>query len=175
MIDLIIGAFVILSGINGWRTGLIRQIVSLVAVFLAWLIAKTSSHLLVPWIQGWFPVPEMAPENPLRLIPGLDVAAGVHGAVAFVLLFVVAFLAIKLLGSLLDLIAKLPGLSILNRLGGVGLGLLLSVLIAGILVHVLAFLPYDGLQWALQDSEIAQVLLNKFQFFSPPTEKALSL
>ena len=57
MIDLIIGAFVILSGINGWRSGLIRQIVSLVAIFVAWLIAKSSSPLLVPWIQGWFPVP----------------------------------------------------------------------------------------------------------------------
>jgi uncharacterized membrane protein required for colicin V production len=170
VMDLIIGAYILLSGVNGWRTGLIRQIVSLIAVIAAWLIAKSFSSLLVPFVEGWFPVPEMAPDNPLRLIPGLDIAAGLHGAVAFVLLFVVSFVGIKFLGSLLDWIAKLPGLSILNRLGGVFLGLLLAVLISGILVNVLVLLPYDGLQRALQDSPLAQVLLQKFQFFSPPVQ-----
>jgi uncharacterized membrane protein required for colicin V production len=164
--DIIIGCGILLAAFNGWRNGLVKQIVSLVGVFLAFYLARSFHDVFTPVIARFVPMPAIAPDNPLHLIPGLNLEEQLQGGIAFLLLFVVIFFAIKLLGSVLDLIAKLPGLSIMNRIFGLMLGTILGVLVAAVLVNVLTLFPYDALQEALQGSQLAQELIVKFPFFN---------
>ncbi|ASS74596.1 hypothetical protein CIG75_06030 [Tumebacillus algifaecis] len=165
MTDLVIGAFLVVAALNGLRNGLVKQIISLVGVFVAFFMARSFTDSLAPVIARFVPMPTLAPDHPLQLIPGLNLESQLHNGIAFIVLFLVIFFAIKLLGSALDMIAKLPGLSIMNRLAGLVLGAILGVVVAAVLVNVLALLPYEGLQAALDGSRLAQELLIKFPFF----------
>jgi uncharacterized membrane protein required for colicin V production len=169
-LDWLLAVFLLLSALNGWRSGMVRQIVSLVSLFLAYFIAKSFYKLLLPLVSTFIPVPKMAPDNPLRLIPGLDMEGNLHGAIAFLILFVLAFLALRVLGSILDLLAKLPGLSLVNRFAGLVVGFVLAVVVAAIIVNVIALLPYEGVQNAMTHSQLAEVLLRRFEFFVPGFE-----
>ncbi|MFD2169396.1 CvpA family protein [Tumebacillus lipolyticus] len=166
MTDIIIGCGILLTALNGLRQGLVKQLVSLVGVFLAFFLARSFYDDLAPLFALIVPMPELIPDNPLlQQIPGLNLEEQLHGGMAFILVFIVIFLLIQMAGSLIDLIAKLPGLSLLNRVLGLVLGAILGVIFAAVLVNVLALLPYDQLQQALTGSQLAQELLAKFPFF----------
>lgn len=165
MTDIIIGCGILLAAGNGWRNGLVKQIVSLVGAFLAFFLARSLHDTFAPVIAQFVPMPTLSADNPLHLIPGLNLEEQLHSGIAFIVLFVLIFLVIKLAGTVLDMIAKLPGLSIMNRVSGLLLGTILGVVVAAVLVNVLAMLPYDALQAALDGSQLAQQLMTKFDFF----------
>lgn len=65
-----------------------------------------------------------------------SVSLGVSGILAFVAVFAIAFIILKVLSCLLDGIAKLPALNALNKIGGLLLGALFGAFICWILSRV---------------------------------------
>lgn len=167
MIDWIIIGGILLSAINGWRNGLIRQVVSIVALFVAYFFTKNWYWLLTPLVSKVVPQPTIAPDSAFAGIPGIHLAERLQNGIAFLLMFVAVFFLVKLLGLLLDWVANLPGLSVLNRVSGLLLGGVFAILISAVVVQVLDLLPYDRLQAALASSKLAQTLIAEFAFFGP--------
>ncbi|HEU4963745.1 MAG TPA: CvpA family protein [Bacilli bacterium] len=164
MIDWIIIGAILLCAINGWRNGLIRQLVSVVALFVAFFFSKNWYWVLTPLVAKVVPEPTWAPDNPLS---GISLTQRLQEGVAFLIMFLLVFFVVKLIGLLLDWVANLPGLSVLNRVSGLVLGAVFAILTAAVLVQVLNMLPYEQLQQGIAASKLAQTLLTRFDFFGP--------
>lgn len=157
VVDIVILVFVLLAALNGLRTGLVRQVVSLVGVVVGYVVARTMYGVLVPLVMKVIKVP-LDPHNPLRSF----LNGQLQVCVAFVLLFVVTYFAVGLIGRLLDSVARLPGLSIINRMAGLVLGGILAIFIAAVLVNLLSLVPNTAVQHLIKGSTIAQYLIYQF-------------
>lgn len=167
MTDLVIGVFLLLAALNGWRTGLVRQIISLLGVLVAYFIAKAAYPSFVPVVAKYVSVTTATDGNPVATLIADTVLKNLHGAIAFLLVFFVSFLIVKFVGRLLDMLAHLPGLSILNRISGAVLGLLLAVFIAALVVNVMSLMPQESVRDVLKHSQIASLLIAEFKGFLP--------
>lgn len=100
------------------------------------------------------------------------VAASIAGTVAYMILFVVSFVAILILWTLLshalDLVAKLPGLSFLNKTGGALLGLLKGCAILFLCAWVLRYLGNIIPEEAVEETRL-------LRFFMTANPVALAL
>lgn len=161
--DLIILIFVVLAAWNGWRSGLVKQAVSLVGVLLAYVIARTFYTSLLPVVNKYVKLPVTSTPKSLHAFLNGQLQIGI----AFLVLFVLSFLAIKIVGVLLDSVAKLPGLSFLNQVSGLALGGLLAIFIAALVINVMHLFPNATVQQALRSSQIAQFLIQKFAGVMP--------
>ncbi|MGB8956512.1 MAG: CvpA family protein, partial [Tumebacillaceae bacterium] len=132
MTDLIIGCFLLLAGFNGWRTGLVRQIVTVVALFLSYFLAKTFTWMVEPYVAKYVSVPTLSSSNPLSLLVNQETNVKLQSGLSFVLLFVFFFFAIKFVGRALDALARMPALSGMNRITGLVVGTVLGFFIAAL-------------------------------------------
>lgn len=199
--DLIILVLLVVFALWGMHRGLIRSLLSLVTVVVAFAGAILISNLFAPTVAQWAE-PAVAPtvqsavesiipddltgdllssdqlvilledaelplglndvladyleENPLTLniesaaqdLTGILVEK-VTLALAYVILFLVAFVVIVILWNLiiraLNLVAKLPGLHALNKLGGFLFGVIKGALLLFILAWILRTVGSDWL------------------------------
>ncbi|KEO81110.1 CvpA family protein [Tumebacillus flagellatus] len=168
MTDAVIGVFLLLAAFNGWRTGLVRQIISLVGMLAAYFIAKTAYPSFVPVVAKYVTVTTFTDgSNAVANLIANTVLNHLQEAIAFLLLFFVSFFVVKFVGRLLDMIANLPGLSIVNRLSGAVIGLALAVFIAALVVNVMNLMPQESVRGALQHSQLAALLISEFKGFLP--------
>lgn len=166
MTDLLIGGGILLSAFAGWRNGLIRQIISLLGAFVAYFLAKSFYLLMAPVIKQFIAVPTEGDS----WINSLGLSDSLYNGISFVILFFVFLLAIRLIGLLLNTVASLPGLSLVNRFSGMLVGFVFGVVVAALIVNVLALVPQPGLEQALADSQLAQTLLDTFSFLLPTAQ-----
>lgn len=165
--DLTIGCFLLLAGFNGWRTGLVRQIVTVVALFLSYFLAKTFTWFLEPYVAKYVSVPTLSSDHLLSLLLNQETNSKLQTGLSFVLLFVFFYVAIKFVGRTLDALAKMPGLSGVNRLSGLVLGTVLGFFIAAIACNVLFLIPNDPLHAALSGSKLGSLMIDKYSLFLP--------
>ena len=112
-LDIILLIILALSVFEGFKKGVVAQLGGLVGIVIGiWLAFRYSDT-----VGGW-----------LRIDPEIA------GYVAFVLIILVAILVIGVIGWGMGKVVNLVGLGVLNRLGGVLLSLVKSVLILGILL-----------------------------------------
>jgi uncharacterized membrane protein required for colicin V production len=143
--------------LRGYRRGLILQAASLAGLVLAWVVAFYFTDEVTPVLQKNVPLPEsVTGDGLMRLLP-LDRA--LYSVMAFLILFFGTKLVISILSRVLNQLAQLPVLSVLNRIGGLILGVLQAVLLVWIMVNLLNFLPWEKGREAVQQSGIAQNLL----------------
>jgi uncharacterized membrane protein required for colicin V production len=153
LLDLILVVVVALGGLHGYRTGLVRQITRLFGTVIAYAVALWMRPVVAPWLRSTGLVPHVP--APVGLFMG-DVA----NAVAFIVVFVVSFALLRYAAGLVDTLFNLPVLSMVNRLGGMVLGLALSVVFVYVLVIAAHLVHNDRLQGQLAHSDIANWLLH---------------
>lgn len=161
-LDYIILAVVALGLLFGYFRGFIAQIVSLSGFLLAYLVAFFFYKNVAPILRLAVPVP--AYENYQRyefIVKGLNLDTYIFNALAFAILFFGTRLAISIIGKTLNVIAKTPGLNLINRWSGALLGLAEALLIVVIAVNVLTIAPSDDLQKLLSGSAIAPYFINE--------------
>jgi membrane protein required for colicin V production len=113
--DLIILGILLLSGILGFAQGAVKELVSLVSLVAALVLAMLGLRFVTPLIEAW-----MDP----------DWAAA---PIAFLLVFALAYLGLRLLGSgLTGGIRQARLLSALDRALGFGFGLVRAALFLGV-------------------------------------------
>jgi len=123
-IDLVLGIFLIIAAIQGFRKGLIVGLASLAALVLGiWGAIKFSD-----WTSGFI----------------TDITGSKSGGVvtiAFIVTFIVIVILIHILGKLLEKAAKAVALGFIDRLGGIIFGMLKFAVILSI--FLLLFDPID--------------------------------
>lgn len=95
---------------------------------------------------------------------GLDLAAALTDMILYALCFLGVFLVVRIfifvLAGMLDFIAKLPGLNIMNKLGGVLVGAIEGALVSLVVINSLYTLSvlfkWESIIIALNNSSIAQ-------------------
>jgi membrane protein required for colicin V production len=119
LLDLIFIIIIGFSAIYGLFKGLVKEVVSLLAVIIG-LIGASRLY------QGISPV--------LANLGFGDQAAKI---LTFFILFIVIFIAIVLVGRLIHKLVHAILLGWLNRLGGIGFGLLRGIIISAIIIMIL--------------------------------------
>ena len=129
-IDFILGVVLALFAFKGLTTGLIRSLISLGAVIVAWVVASTMPEVSAPLVT--FAVAADSPAFPL---------------VTRLVTWVGAFAVVQLAGFFVAKTVEGLGLGMLDKLGGLVLGVATGVLIGCLPLFVInAFPPLY--QWA---------------------------
>lgn len=148
-VDIILVIPLAIGAIRGFSRGFILEIASLVGivagVFLAALFAKMGAELLMNYID-W---------NPYAI-----------KILAFVIVFLLVMIVVKIIARMIEKIFKLVGLNIINRIAGLGAGVLK---IAFILSVVLIFFNYINRENLLMSDETREdsFLYNKVAALVP--------
>lgn len=115
----------------GFSTGLIHSVGSLLGVIVAALGASRWFATLTPWVEP--------------LVGSNTLAAAI---ISFVVLFLLINRGIGVILMLVDrvfnIVAVVPGMKILNRLGGAFFGFLEGAFAIGITLHFISRLPANG-------------------------------
>lgn len=157
MVDLLLGGWLLFAAWYGWHQGLVRQVISLLGVVLAFVIARLFHTSLVPWVAKFVAVDSWSQETNVM----------VQTVVSFLVLFLILIAAVKMAGIVLQRAAKAKGLKQVNRVGGLLIGLVIAVFLAALTVNLLRYVPNGDLQLALNESQIRVYLLDVLQDILP--------
>ncbi|MDI3548426.1 MAG: rane protein required for colicin production [Halanaerobiales bacterium] len=129
--------------LGGYNKGFIKQTSTLVGLVAALLIAINYYRDFQSY-----------------LIPYFDLSAGMMQFISFAVLFILVNLFIHLLGLVLKNLLNLLFLEPLDHIAGAALGLVKGVIIAYFLVLLLDQIPYSRANNLLDNSYLANSLLN---------------
>jgi uncharacterized membrane protein required for colicin V production len=160
IIDWIIILLLIGGLAMGYSRGLIRQAVHLASFIAAYILAFKFYDDFAPKLMEWIPLSQFEEYNNFSFVAeALQVDRLFYNAVAFALIFFGTKMGLSLVGNLLHIVASLPGLSILNRWGGLLLGFLEVAFILIIAVNVMAVLPWQEGNQLLAESLLGSYLV----------------
>ena len=125
-VDLLLLGVLAVSVVVGLWRGLVFELLSLAG----WAVAYFGSPYVSPYIAAWLPAHRMGPSL-------INVASLV---IAFLLILLVWGLGAKLLRALI----RATPLSVVDRLGGAGFGVLRGVLVCLLVVVVVSMTPAVG-------------------------------
>jgi membrane protein required for colicin V production len=152
-VDVIIAVVLLGFAIRGLMRGLLREVVSLVGIFLGLWIALLKFVPLGEWVQHKFPLAEPLPFHLAFLAIFLSVA-GVAGIV----------------GYLLHRVAKGLLMGWLDAIMGLGFGTVKGVMILTVLLFLLAHLPLaESIKTQLRTSTVVEYL----ELFNPFLERSV--
>lgn len=121
--DLTVGILLLLAVINGYRKGLIMQLVGLAILLLSAIFGGRVAEIILPHLTGWI---NLSPE-----------AARVF---SFLLAFAAIAVVLTLVGKLIQRFFDLVLLSFLNRLGGAAIAAGTMMLFLSILLNLVLLL-----------------------------------
>jgi membrane protein required for colicin V production len=174
-IDIIIIAIIALAMVRGFMNGFVKEVASLAALILGiWGAIKFSSFTAA------------------KLYDYFDMSGKYVGIVAFLVTMCVIAVLIQLMGMVIDKLVKAVALGLVNRLLGIGFGLLKSVLILSVVFVVLnaidsgrPFLPKEKIERSFLYNPISDIapaifprigeggLMESFDRFKKKTEGAI--
>lgn len=165
MVDLILILLFLGGFFIGLRRGLVLQFVHLTGFLVSLIVAYIFFDDLAPHLKLWIPYPDLS-DGAGILLSVLNVEDIYYRGIAFAILFFGTKIAMHLIGSILNVIMSFPILRTVNRwLGGV-LGFLEIYLLVFIVLFVLAIIPNESIQHAVQHSFVAQMMIRNTPFFS---------
>lgn len=142
MFDFILGLALAAMLVRGWTRGFVREILDLVGLVLGIWVAFRLSRPFGDFLTSTFDVsPELA-----RIGGGL-------------VLFVLFGALLSVCAHYLSRVMNLPGLSMVNRVGGAAVATGWAVVIILIVVSLAVLLPFpDSWQQEIEDSSIVQLI-----------------
>jgi membrane protein required for colicin V production len=145
-LDAVIIVIILLPMFIGYRRGLIRTLLPLIAVILGIIVAgRTYDNL-----AGWFH-------------PGLLKSESQASIVAFVIIFILFMAAMAVLARVLHRFLKLLLMGWVDKIGGLIFGLVIGGLISGAALSLIAN-SFPSVEATFQNSALAAFLLDKFPF-----------
>jgi membrane protein required for colicin V production len=121
-LDLIIGLFLFVAIIQGYRHGLIKSLASLAALILG--------------IYAGIKLSGIAAD---LLTKHTDISKEYLFVIGFIFVFIVVVILVSLIGKLLDKIASMAALGFLNKLLGLLFGLVKGIIILSVIITVYDF------------------------------------
>lgn len=152
----------------GLRRGLVYEFIHLTGFLVSLAAAYLYFTDVAPHLR-WIPYPDLADSN-LGLFSNITEAI-YYQIIAFLILFFGINILWQILGSMLDSLAELPLLRVVNRwLGGV-FGFIKVYLIVFLLLNLALFVQIDPVQEAVSNSSLAQGMVEHTPFFSEKIEE----
>jgi membrane protein required for colicin V production len=122
VLDVILIVVIGFSSVYGLFKGLVKEVISLLAVIIGLIGASR-------FYEGASP-----------LLKNLGLGEQVAKILSFFILFIVIFVALILVGKLLHKLIHTIFLGWLNRLGGIGFGFIRGIIVSGIIVMILTII-----------------------------------
>jgi uncharacterized membrane protein required for colicin V production len=149
----------------GFRRGLVGQLVSLAGLLAGYIIAYLYYDDVAAVIGPWIPWPVSASDSSDSMFgmafSGLNLAKYLNNTISFILLFFVVKITCTVVGSIIGIVFKAPGLNFLNRWSGALLGLAEAILLIGLALFLIGMFPSEPLQKQMETSATVQ-LLNEY-------------
>jgi len=160
-IDIIIIAILAFSAIFGFTNGFVKETTGLAAlVFGIWGAIKFSAF------------------TAQKLYDFFDISGQFTGIAAFIITFVLIVVAIRLIGLIVDKLAKFMALGLLNRILGVAFGFFKSALFLSVLFFILnaiddkrSFLPKEKIEQSALYNSISDIIPTLFPTIGEKTFK----
>ena len=123
-------AVCILSALAGYRKGLVRTVLSMVSLILVTGLAIWMNPYVTDVLNERTTLPDYQEEqlHSLASYAAKAVSEKIMKGIAFFLTLVLAVGFVTIAVKIVELIAEIPGISFLNRMGGAGLGVVRAVL-----------------------------------------------
>lgn len=154
ILDWIIAVVLLLSLWRGWRQGFVMQLTKIAGLILAAVVAFWYHRPVAEQLAQRLPV-SGAGQSASSFAALPFVQDGLYNIIAFALLAFVTGLIVRYVGSLLNSVAQLPVLSIVNRLTGSVIAFLKTGIIFLLVVSVLSLIPVEEVQQTIDSSWFA--------------------
>ncbi len=148
-LDLIIGLPVVLFAIAAFRRGFIKELASLAALVLGVYLAVYFSDFVAGWLKQTF-----------------DIGHRWVFILAFLLIFIAVVLIVSFIGKMLNKLASLAALGIVNRLAGLVFGVLKGAVIMSVLILFLNMIDSKS-QYLHKDLKEGSLLFGPVESFAP--------
>ncbi len=168
--DYVILVVLLFSAWDGYRTGLVKQLVRLTGTILAYVVAWQFHGILTPIVDHWLlgtvfkhvhslssaSIPIVGLLGSGTTIPTVaTIAKAVANALSFGVVFYVALIVIRYLGHLLNTLFSLPVLSFVNRVAGLVAGAVVAFMLIAVLINVASYLPASPIKAQIKQSSLA--------------------
>ncbi|OQB14726.1 MAG: Colicin V production protein [Firmicutes bacterium ADurb.Bin193] len=187
MADIVVGLIIAGMALWGWRSGFVRSVFHLgyyiiAAVVALFLYPVVSSYLikspLATFIHDKIILPRLATDSvKLSLPPFLKeaVSGGIDGAtltvatsltelviniICFIAVFIITGIGLRLAINILDSIAKLPLINIVNKVGGLAIGTFNGFIIVYLVLAAATVFMNDNIYGYLASSKYALKMYN---------------
>ncbi|WP_405100700.1 CvpA family protein [Oceanobacillus sp. FSL H7-0719] len=166
MLDIILIVLLLFGLFIGLARGFILQLLHLVGFITAFVVAAIYYDDLAGMLELWLPYQEIKNNAWADFLNALPLEMAFYSIVSFAIIFFAVKIILQIIANMLDFVASIPLINIVNKLSGAVLGLVEVYLIAFIILFVLALTPVEGIQTALNNSFIAMLMLEKTPYFS---------
>ena len=141
LLDAILIVVIAFSSVYGLFKGLVKEVISLLAVIIGLIGASR-------FYEGASPILE-----------DLGLGEQVAKILSFFILFIVIFISLILIGKLLHKLIHAILLGWLNRLGGIGFGFIRGIIISGIIIMILTII-LSGKAPILSESKLTPYIMS---------------
>lgn len=155
-IDIIIFIVALAACFQGYRQGLVSQVLALLGTILSLFLAYKLSKSFAPVLASWFPgiVPETT--GLWGLFP---ISNFVYSLISFIVIFLLTKAVFRLIGYFVGNVVQIPVLAALNQTGGLVFGFFRMAILVVLVVNVFSFVPVPNVHNKVQDSFFSQQIL----------------
>lgn len=167
MLDLAIIVLLAIGFFVGLKRGFVLQLFHIVGFIIAYIVANLYYVEFSQKLNLWIPYPSIGSNETLKVLTNSsNMEAAFYRAIAFAVIFFAVKILVQIIASMLDFIARLPIIKILNFWAGGILGFLENYLIIFILLYIAALIPIDLFQNSLNHSILAKAIVQHTPIFS---------
>ena len=167
MLDIILLILFVIGIIVGAKRGLIVQFIHMIGFVIALVVAYLYYKPLAEYFVLWIPYPVIGSDSRFTIaVEQLNLEQTFYQLIAFAVIFFVVKFALQLLASMFDFLKYLPVLGCVSTILGAVLGFVEIYIVMFIFMYIFALLPIDMVQNLLENSAIAQSMLENTPYFS---------
>lgn len=167
MVSIILLLLLSFGFLMGLKRGFVLQVFHLIGFIASFFVAVKYYSQLAAKLSLWIPYPELSNDGGWAVfLKSLPLENAFYNAVSFALIFFSVKVILQIIASMLDFVAELPLISIINRLFGSILGFLEIYLILFIVLFILALTPLSKIQAWIFDSSVAIFMIEKTPILS---------
>ncbi|KAA0957898.1 CvpA family protein [Planococcus kocurii] len=167
MLDILLVILLVGGIIVGAKRGFIVQLIHMIGFVVALVAAYKYYKPLSEYFVLWIPYPAINENSQFTLVVDqLDLDQTFYQLLAFALIFFVVKFALQLVASMFDFLKFLPVLGFFSKILGAILGFIEAYILLFIFIYVFALLPLDVVQNQLENSGIAQSMIENTPYFS---------
>ncbi|SHK11190.1 Uncharacterized membrane protein, required for colicin V production [Anaerobranca californiensis DSM 14826] len=163
MLDLLIIIFIFFAIVNGRKKGLVRGLLELGSILLAFIVASRFGSNVGNLLDSIF---ELTPKIKDSInIPFIDITDEITkfiGVIGYIVIFFIARFVLGIVIVQTSLINQIPLIGTANKLLGAVLGFIKGYLLCLMAVWLLSFIAVDWAENLLDKSYLAPILLDSF-------------
>ncbi|OIS61965.1 hypothetical protein A4A36_21605, partial [Bacillus subtilis] len=115
MLDIIILILLLMGTLLGLKRGFILQFIRLTSFILSIAFAALFYKNVAPHLK-WIPAPDFSAGQPALSFFTGNLEAAYYNAIAFIVLFIIAKILLRIIGSFLSIVAGIPVIKQINQL-----------------------------------------------------------